>query len=156
MELQKGQPSHARARPPCGGDELRTLEVRRDRDLLRVGVQICRELVFAEQWQYLAGAGAQAFVYLTYAVNPAQPAGVWRSHLISRAAANQRFVIAANVADPRQHCPSMIIAPSGSVLAELPAGPAAMLRATIDTSDVSSWYLDQRRTDVLDLRYRGS
>jgi hypothetical protein len=28
-------------------------------------------------------------------------------------------------------------------------------RLASDTSDVSSWYLDQRRTDVLDLRYRG-
>ncbi len=112
--------------------------------------------MFAEQWQYLATAGAHAFVYLTYAVNPAQPPTVWRSHLISRAAANQRFVISANVADPRQHCPSMIISPRGNVLAELPAGPAAVLRATIDANDVSSWYLDQRRTDVLDLRYHGS
>ena len=108
----------------------------------------------AEQWQYLATAGAQASVYLTYAVNPVQLAGVWRSHLISRAAANQRFVISANVADPRQHCASIMISPSGRALAELPAG-GAVLRATIDTNDISNWYLGQRRTDVLDLRYHG-
>jgi predicted amidohydrolase len=61
----------------------------------------------------------------------------------------QRFVIACNVADPGQHCPSMIVSPRGEVLGDLPAGPAAVLRAVIDTQDVSDWYLSQRRTDVL-------
>jgi predicted amidohydrolase len=37
------------------------------------------------QWQHLADAGAQVFIYLTHAVNPGIPAGVWRSHLISEA-----------------------------------------------------------------------
>jgi predicted amidohydrolase len=112
-------------------------------------VQLCREIVFPGQWQYLAEAGAQAFVYLTNAVNPAVPAGVWSSHLISHAAANQRFVIACNIADPGQHCPSMIVSPRGEVLGDLPAAQPAVLRAVIDTEDVSDWYLSQRRTDVL-------
>jgi len=93
--------------------------------------------------------GAQAFVYLTNAVNPAVPAGVWSSHLISHAAANQRFVIACNIADPGQHCPSMIVSPRGEILGDLPATQPAVLRAVIDTEDVSDWYLSQRRTDVL-------
>jgi omega-amidase len=37
-------------------------------------------------------------IYLTYAASPAEPPGVWRAHLISRAAETQRFVLAANVA----------------------------------------------------------
>ena len=73
---------------------------------LTIGVQLCREIVFPEQWQHLADAGAQVFVYLTYAANPRMPAGVWRSHLISHAAANQRFVIAANVAGPISTAPA--------------------------------------------------
>jgi predicted amidohydrolase len=121
---------------------------------LAAGVQLCREIVFPEQWRYLAAAGAQVFLYLTFAANPAVPAGVWRSHLISHAAASQRFVVAANVADPRQHCPSAIISPRGEVLAELPAGQPGLLRAVIDTADVADWYLGQRREDVLALRYR--
>ena len=44
-------------------------------------MQLCREIVFPEQWRYLAEARAQAFIYLTNAVNPAVPAGVWSSHL---------------------------------------------------------------------------
>ncbi|MFC4013388.1 carbon-nitrogen hydrolase family protein [Nonomuraea purpurea] len=121
---------------------------------LTVGVQICREIRFPEQWQYLANAGAQAFIYLTHAANLTEPAGVWRSHLISRAAENQRFVLAANVADPHQHCPSMIISPRGESLAELPANSTDRLRATIDTDEASDWYLDQRRRDIVHLRYQ--
>lgn len=84
----------------------------------------------------------------------ASGAGVWRSHLISHAAANQRFLVAANIADPRQHCPSMIISPRGEVLGELPPAKPGILRATIDTDDTSDWYLAQRRTDVVRLHYR--
>jgi predicted amidohydrolase len=62
---------------------------------------------------------------------------------------NQRFVIASNIADPRQHCPSMIVSPRGEVLGALPASPPGVLRTVIDTGDVSDWYLSQRRTDVL-------
>lgn len=55
-----------------------------------VGVQICREIRFPEQWHVLARRGAQLFAYPTYAANPREPAGVWRSHLVSRAAETQR------------------------------------------------------------------
>jgi predicted amidohydrolase len=140
--------THERGRLTAG-TELPVLQLRLDGGSLTVGVQLCREIVFPGQWQYLAEAGAQAFVYLTNAVNPAVPAGVWSSHLISHAAANQRFVIACNIADPGQHCPSMIVSPRGEVLGALPAAQPAVLRTVIDTEDVSDWYLSQRRTDVL-------
>jgi predicted amidohydrolase len=113
------------------------------------GVQLCREILFPEQWRYLAGAGAQLFVYPTYAANPTVPAGVWRSHLVSHAAASQRFVVAANVADPRQHCPSAVISPCGEVLGELPPAQPGLLRVVIDTGDCGDWYLGQRREDVV-------
>jgi predicted amidohydrolase len=53
------------------------------------------------------------------------------------AAANRRFVIACNVASPRQHCPSMIISPRGEILGALPASQPAALRTVIDTEDIS-------------------
>lgn len=145
--------THERGRL-AAGSELPTLQLHLAGGSLTAGVQLCREVLFPEQWRYLAGAGAQVFIYLTNAANPAVPAGVWRSHLISHAAANQRFVIAANVADPHQHCPSMIISPRGEVDCDLPEGQAAVLRTIIDTQDVTDWYLRQRRTDVLHLHYR--
>jgi predicted amidohydrolase len=147
--------THERGRLSAG-ESLPTLRLDLDGGSLTAGVQLCREILFPEQWQQLADAGAQVFIYLTHAANPDIPAGVWRSHLISRAAANQRFVVAANVVDPSQHCPSAVISPRGEVLGELPASRAGILRAVIDTDEVASWYLDQRRTDLLHLHYRGN
>jgi predicted amidohydrolase len=117
------------------------------------GIQLCREIRFPEQWQHLAAAGAELLVYLTNAANPGEPAGVWRSHLISRAAENQRFLAAANIPHPDQHCPSMMVSPRGEVLAELPMARPGLLRHTIDLAGNSAWYLGQRRQDVLSLAY---
>ncbi len=136
------------------GSELPTLQLHLDRGPVTIGVQLCREIRFPEQWQHLADAGAQAFIYLTNAANPTEPPGVWRSHLISRAAENQRFVLAANAADPRQHCPTTIISPRGEVLAELTTGQTAVLRRTIDFDETRTWYLSQRRQDIIHPRYK--
>ncbi|MGC5017215.1 carbon-nitrogen hydrolase family protein [Micromonospora sp. DT47] len=135
------------------GAELPTLRVPQPWGDLVVGVQLCREIRYPEQWQHLARSGADAFVYLTNAASPEAAAGVWRSHLISRAAENQRFVFAVNLADERQHCPSMVVSPRGEVLAELPAGEIGTLRVTVDLTQVSDWSLGQQRRDVLDLHY---
>ncbi|MFE4336361.1 carbon-nitrogen hydrolase family protein [Streptomyces sp. NPDC056831] len=136
------------------GSELSTLTIHLAGGPITLGVQICREIRFPEQWQHLADRGAQAFIYLTHAANPSEPAGVWRSHLISRAAENQRFVLAANVADPHQHCPSMVISPRGEVLAEANSGESTVIRTTIDLDESANWYLGQRRRDLLKTSYQ--
>jgi predicted amidohydrolase len=122
-----------------------------------IGVQLCRELRYPEQWHVVARSGASLIAYLTYAANPAIPAGVWRSHLVSRAAETQRFVVAANVASPLQHCPSMIISPRGEVLAESAPGAQAaqpqVLRAELDLGEVSDRVLSQQRADVVGVSY---
>jgi predicted amidohydrolase len=122
---------------------------------LRAGLQLCREIRYPEQWACLARRGAQVLIYLTYAVNPAQPPGVWRAHLVSRAAETQRFVLAANVAGDQQHCPTMIISPRGEVLAEAPGGDPVVLRHVIDLAEVSDGYARQQRADVVRLSYQG-
>jgi hypothetical protein len=48
----------------------------------------------------------------------------------------------------------MINSPRGEVLGEVPHGEAGILRATIDTEEISDWYLAQRRTDVVRLHCR--
>jgi predicted amidohydrolase len=121
---------------------------------ITVGCQICRELRFPEQWHWLARSGVQLFAYLTHAADPGAPEGVWRSHLISRAAETQRFVVSANVADSHQHCPTMIVSPQGEVLAEADPGGPEVIRATIDPTAVADWYLDQQRRDVVEIKYR--
>jgi predicted amidohydrolase len=115
---------------------------------VRLGIQLCREIRFPEQWQLLARGGAQIFAYLTNAVGDAAPAPVWRSHLISRAAENQRFVLAANAAHPAQKCPSMIVTPAGEVAWEALSANAASGHASLDLAAVADWYLGQSRRDL--------
>lgn len=130
------------------GDSLPLFHLSLPEGILRVGVQLCREVRFPGQWRVLSESGAELFVYMTHAVNDALHRSVWRSHLISRAAENQRWVAAVNVAHEAQLCPSMLIDPAGLVISELVSPEAGLLRTAIDTDAVSNWYLSQRRTDL--------
>jgi predicted amidohydrolase len=133
----------------AAGSSLPTFDV----DLLfgrtTIGVQLCREIRFPEQWRSLALRGASVLIYMTYAANPALPVGVWRSHLISRAAETQRFVLAVNVADINQHCPTMIISPRGEVIIEASTLESTILRGEIDLTEIRDDYLHQRREDLI-------
>ena len=91
---------------------------------------------------------AELFVYMTHLIDDELHRPVWRSHLISRAAENQRWVAAVNVAHPAQRCPSMLIDPADLVIHETVSEHACRMRAEIDTQAVSNWYLSQRRTDL--------
>jgi predicted amidohydrolase len=137
----------------AAGSALPTLRMTLPAGDVLVGIQLCREIRFPEQWHCLARQGAKLLGYLTYAVNPAEPPGVWRAHLISRAAETQRFVLAANVAGQSQHCPTMIVSPRGQVLAEAPPGATATLRATLDLASTGNAYLRQQRDDVVSVSY---
>ncbi len=108
-------------------------------------MQLCREIRFPEQWQYLARSSAKLLFYLTNAIGDDSVLPVWRSHLISRAAENQRFVIAANNAHAQQKCPTIIINPSGHVLAEIVSDTVETQRIHIQLNQVSNWYLSQSR-----------
>ncbi len=130
------------------GDRLPVLHLNTQRGVLRVGVQLCREIRYPGQWHALAQAGAEVFVYLTHTIDQSANRPVWRSHLVSRAAENQRFVVAANAAHEASGCPTGIIHPNGSVLAEASPSSSESLRQTLDTDAVSNWYLSQTRQDL--------
>lgn len=136
------------------GRELPTLDLDLGGSTLRVGIQLCRESRYPEQWRHLARRGAGVIVYMTNAVGSADDLPVWRSHLISRAAENQRFVLSSNNAHAEQKCPTAIVTPSGRVLAQTGGAATQTLRATLDLGLISNWYLDQARNDVVDLLYR--
>lgn len=110
----------------------------------QVGVQLCRELRFPEQWISLARSGAEVFVHPNNGVAPPWVFDVWRSMLVARAHETQRFVVSVNAARDDQHCPSMVVAPSGVVLIELPAGATTIVRSELDLIQVSDEYLSQR------------
>jgi predicted amidohydrolase len=130
------------------GSQLSLVELEIGDQSIKLGIQLCREIRFPEQWQYLARKGADIFVYLTNAVGDATQASVWRSHLISRAAENQRFVLCANNAHIAQKCPSMIVTPTGSVAWEVCSSEREVKNYLIDPSASSNWYLSQSRINL--------
>lgn len=130
------------------GDRLPLFHLQLPEGTLRVAVQLCRELRFPDPWRVLSEAGADLFVYMTHLIEDEPHRPVWRSHLISRAAENQRWIAAVNVAHPVQRCPSVLIDPSGLVIDEILSEHACRMHAEIDTNAVSNWYLSQRRIDL--------
>jgi predicted amidohydrolase len=134
------------------GDDLPVLDIQVEGRDVRIGVQMCREIRYPEQWQYLARQGAQIIAYVNNAVGNPHGPDLWRAHVISRAAENQRFVIGANNAAPDQGCTSLVVAPSGRILAEAAVGSITTITAEIELSQVSDWVIDQARTDVVAVR----
>ena len=131
------------------GNNLPVFELNTPDGKVIVGIQLCRELRFPEQWGWLARCGAQIILHLNNAVDYDTFQPVWKSHLISRAAETQRFVLSANNAAPKQVSPTIAIAPDGQVLGEIVSAQLDILRVELDLSKVSNWYLDQSRTDVV-------
>ena len=131
------------------GNDLPVFDLHTSQGRLKVGVQICRELRFPEQWGWLARRGAQVFLHLNNAVGIDTVQPVWRSHLVSRAAETQRFVLSANNAAPKQICPTIAIAPSGQIMGEIVSAEPGVLRLELDLSQVSDTYLGQSRSDVV-------
>ena len=119
-----------------------------------IGVQLCREIRFPEQWRALATRGAQILAFSSNAIGDAELYPVWRSHLVSRAAENQRFVLAANNAAIDSKCPTMIVDPKGKILAETAPDGVHVAQVEIDPESISSWYLDQARVDLIRLGIR--
>jgi predicted amidohydrolase len=110
----------------------------------RAGVQICRELRFPEQWIGLALAGAEILLHLNNAAGNPDKFDVWRSMLVARGHETQRWVASANAAHPRQHSPSIIVAPTGEVVLKLEPGIDASQRTELDPGVVRNEYLSQR------------
>jgi predicted amidohydrolase len=131
------------------GSDLPVFKLEMPGGLVKVGVQICREIRYPEQWGWLARQGAHVILHLNNAVNDARYLPVWRSHLISHAASNQRYVISANNASPEQISPTIAVSPEGWVLDEIISDCCAFIRVEVDLSRVSGRYLDQCRKDVV-------
>jgi predicted amidohydrolase len=125
------------------GDHLPLFEWNLPEGTVLLGVQICRELRYPEQWGWLARRGAQVFLHLNNAVGDSTFQPVWKSHLVSRAAETQRFVLSANNAAAEQVSPTIAIAPEGHILGEVVSAELKVLRVKLDLSKVSNLYLDQ-------------
>ena len=98
------------ARHFAAGDRLPVYEV----DGVKVGIQICWELLFPRQWAQLKRDGAQVVFHLNNAVKPED--AFWEHVLLARAFENRYFVGSVNNAAAPQTLPSYLIAPSGETL----------------------------------------
>lgn len=137
-----------------GGSELPIFQLDFDGQPVMVGVQICRELRYPEQWGWLARQGVQVFLHLNNAIGNARNRNVWRSMLISRAAETGRFVLSANNGAEGRQGPTSAIAPDGHQLGEIAHRGMATLRVSLNLEQVTDWYLDQCRSDVVDVQQR--
>jgi predicted amidohydrolase len=131
------------------GNDLPVFELHAPEGRIKVGVQICREVRFPEQWGWLARCGAQIILHLNNAIGIDTVQSVWKSHLISRAAETQRYVLSSNNAAPKQISPTIAVAPDGQVMGEIVSAELEILRVELDLSKVSNLYLNQSRSDVL-------
>lgn len=136
------------------GDHLPVHDIDVGGTPVRLGIQMCREIRYPEQWRVLATNGAQIIAYVNNAVGSANGHELWRSHVISRAAETQRFIVGANNAAPDQTCPSLIVSPAGKVLTEVAIGATANAQVEIDLDEVSDWVLSQSRDDIVSVRAR--
>jgi predicted amidohydrolase len=137
------------------GNSLPILALLVGNERVPVAIQLCRELRYPEQWRYLAEQGALIFIYMTNGVGDSREYPVWRAHLVSRAAENQRFVLSVNNAHEAQKCPTLAVSPTGNVLTEAPSGESGARRLSLDLGLPSDWYLSQSRRDLVETVYRG-
>jgi predicted amidohydrolase len=133
----------------AAGSDLPVFEMETAEGVIKLGVQICRELRYPEQWGWLARQGAQVYLHLNNAVSHPERLSVWRSHLVSHAAANQRYVLSVNNAAPEQTCPTMAVSPGGQVIDEIVSSRPSFIRINIDLSSVSDQALHQSRPDIV-------
>ena len=119
-----------------GGDRL---IIRRCGDALLCPL-ICYDLRFPELWRLAAAAGTEVFTIGASWPDPRQ--SHWRALLIARAIENQAFVVACNRVGNDPHLSysggSIIVAPTGEVLAEAGDTPA-VLSADLDLGSLREW-----------------
>lgn len=110
----------------------------------RVGLMTCYDLRFPELARALVDRGAEVLVVPAAWVAGPRKVEHWRTLLLARAIENTVFVVAAGQPAPRYTGHSMVIDPTGDVLAEAGAGSADL---PAGESEVASAVL---RRDVLD------
>lgn len=134
------------------GNTFPVFSVQTEAGDILLGIQMCREIRYPEQWRVLALKGAKIIAYPNNAVESASGDAVWRAHMISRAAEIQRFVLGANAASDTQLCPSAILSPQGDVLAQTSPEETGLATASINLNEVSDWVIDQARSDLIGVR----
>lgn len=101
---------------------------------VRVGIQLCRDLLFPQQWAALRQAGAKIVIHLNNAIEPHD--AIWEHVLVTRALEHAMFVCSVNNAAPPQALTSYLVAPDGSILLKADRQVDQVLCATLDLARV--------------------
>jgi predicted amidohydrolase len=115
---------------------------------VKIGIVMCREIRYPEIWRLLSMKGAKLLIHLNNALGQ-EKYNLWKSHLISRAGENQRYVFSVNNANEDQGCPTMAIDPDGNILEEVRSKEVVMKKIKVDLNRVRDYYLSQQRTDIV-------
>jgi len=127
------------------GSELRVFKVGQ----WTVGLQICFDMRFPENWRILRRRGADLVIHLSNASRgDGWKVPVLEGAIRSRAADNGMFVVSANDARRPQMMVSAICDPNGCDLARAPENEEALIYAEMDRSAVKTTFLEARRTDL--------
>ncbi len=115
----------------------------------KVGLQICFDMRFPENWRILRRQGAELILHLSHASGAAG----WKVPVLGgtvrcRAAENGLFVVSANDARRPQMLVSAICDPDGRHLACARKNREMMITATLDRTAVKDDFLRLRRTDL--------
>ena len=114
-----------------------------------VGLQICFDMRFPENWRILRRQGAEVILHLSNASG----SGGWKVPVLEgtmrcRAAENGMFVVSANDARSPQMLVSAVCGPDGRHLASAEENREMIIYARLDRSAVREDYLKARRTDL--------
>ncbi len=103
-------------------------------DGVRVGIQLCRELLFPNQWAQLRQAGVKMVIHLNNAIKPHD--AIWEHVLIARALEHAMYVCSVNNAAPPQALTSYLVAPNGKLLLKAAPQTEEVLTTNIDLAAV--------------------
>ncbi len=115
----------------------------------KVGIQICFDMRFGENWRLLRLQGAEVVLHLS----SASASAGWKVPVLGgtvrcRAAENGMFVVSANDARRPQMLVSAICDPDGMHLACAEENREMLITARLDRSAVKKDFLATRRTDL--------
>lgn len=103
-------------------------------DGVRVGIQLCRELLFPNQWAQLRQAGAKMVIHLNNAIKPHD--AIWEHVVITRALEHAMYVCSINNAAHPQELTSYLVAPNGKLLLKAARQTEEVLTTNIDLAAV--------------------
>ena len=101
---------------------------------IHVGIQLCRELLFPNQWAQLRQAGVKMVIHLNNATKPHD--AIWEHVVITRALEHAMYVCSVNNAAPPQELTSYLVAPNGKLLLKADPQTEEVLTANIDLATV--------------------